>query len=61
MTPDQERWAEALHVHRQHGEEASAFIATRIGELVLAGDTEGVNRWKQIASRLDQLRGGTTQ
>jgi len=53
---DQERWAEALAVERQHGEDAPRFIAERIGELALAGDMEGVKRWREIAARLDDLR-----
>lgn len=55
MTPDQERWAEALAVERHHGEDAASFVAERVG--ALAGDTEGIKRWKEIATRLDQLRG----
>lgn len=56
MTPDQERWAEALAVERQHGEDAPRFIAERIGALALAGDMDGVLRWREIASRLDEIR-----
>ena len=61
MTPNQERWAEALAVERQHGEDVPRFIAERIGALALAGDMEGVERWREIATRLDQLRGGEPQ
>ncbi|WP_152616661.1 DUF6961 family protein [Sphingomonas sp. ERG5] len=57
MTPDRERWAEALAVERQHGDRAPAFIAERIAALALAGDIAGVARWKDIAARIDQLRG----
>lgn len=56
MTPDQERWAEALAIERQHGERAPVFIAEQIGALALAGDEDGVERFRQIAARLDQLR-----
>jgi len=61
MTSDQERWAEALAVERQHGEDAPRFVAERVGALELAGDMEGIERWKEIATRLDQLRGGKPQ
>lgn len=61
LTPEQERWAEALAVQRQHGERAGPFIAERIGALALAGDADGVARWREIAARLDQLRAGTVQ
>ncbi|AQA00601.1 hypothetical protein BWQ93_01585 [Sphingopyxis sp. QXT-31] len=56
MTPERELWACALLVERQHGEAAPLWIATRIGELALAGDMAGVERWKAIAAKLDQCR-----
>ncbi|MBP8235641.1 MAG: hypothetical protein KAY22_25435 [Rhizorhabdus sp.] len=55
MTPDEERWAEALAVERIHGAGAPRYVAERIGTLALAGDQAGVDRWKAIASKLDQL------
>ncbi|MGY2733879.1 DUF6961 family protein [Sphingomonas sp. UYP23] len=55
MTEDQERWAEALAVHRVHGAYAPAHVAERIGALAIEGDQAGVDRWKEIAFRLDQL------
>jgi hypothetical protein len=56
LTSDQERWAEALAIERQHGDQAPVFIAERIGALVLVGDAAGVERFRQIAARLDELR-----
>ncbi|MGN6538029.1 MAG: DUF6961 family protein [Mesorhizobium sp.] len=56
MNPDQERWAEALAVERQHGDDAPRLIAERIGELALVGDMDGVLRWREIASKLDEIR-----
>ncbi|MGN6373954.1 MAG: DUF6961 family protein [Sphingomonas sp.] len=56
MNGDRERWAEVLAVEHQHGENAPQFIAGRIGALALAGDMEGVRRWREIASRLDEIR-----
>lgn len=55
MTPDQERWAEALAVEKIYGADAPAFIASRIGALAAAGDENGVERWKEIAKRFDQI------
>ncbi|MBB5698514.1 DUF6961 family protein [Sphingomonas yantingensis] len=55
MTPDEERWAEALMVERQHGDRAGEHIAERITALALAGDDAGVARWLEIAARLDAL------
>jgi hypothetical protein len=57
MTPEQERWAEALAVERLHGDGAPAWIAERIGALALAGDVAGVERFREIAARLDELAG----
>jgi hypothetical protein len=55
MTPDEERWAEAMVVHRQHGERAPLHVAERIGALALAGDDKGVQRWREIAIQLDRF------
>jgi hypothetical protein len=56
LTPERERYAEALAVERIHGDQAPAFIAERIGALAMAGDQAGVQRWREIADRLDQLQ-----
>lgn len=58
MDAEKELWACALLLERQHGEGAPLWIATRIGELALAGDMAGIERWKAIAAKLDQLRNG---
>lgn len=58
MTPDQERWAEALAIERQHGAMAPMWIAERIGALALAGDFAGVARFHEIAVRYQQLLAG---
>lgn len=56
VTPQQERWAEALMVEREHGDDAPRVIAERIGTLATEGDFDGVARWRAIAERLSQLR-----
>jgi hypothetical protein len=45
-------------VERIHGADAPRYVAERIGTLALAGDRAGVDRWKEIASRLDLLLKG---
>lgn len=60
ITPERELWACALLVERQHGEAAPVWIATRIGELPLAGDMAGVERWRAVAAKLDALRSGVS-
>jgi hypothetical protein len=52
---DWEIWACAQQVMQQHGDRASAHIAERIGTLALAGDEAGIETWKRIADRVDQL------
>jgi hypothetical protein len=61
LTPDQERWAEAAEVLRLHGDKAPLFVAERVGALALAGEVPGVDRWRKIAARMDQLIRGTVQ
>lgn len=56
VSSNHERWAEALAIERQHGEHAPRFIAERIGALALAGDMQGVLRWREIASKLDEIQ-----
>lgn len=41
MTLDQERWAEALAIERQHGAMGPVWIAERIGALASVGDFAG--------------------
>lgn len=52
---DRELWAAANMVMRRHGERAPVFVAERIGSLALVGDTAGVEAWKAIAARMEQL------
>lgn len=42
-------------VLRQHGGRARVFVAERIGALALAGDMAGIQRWKELAFKLQQL------
>ncbi|WP_422396609.1 DUF6961 family protein [Sphingomonas profundi] len=55
MTHEQERWAEALAIHRMHGDGAARWIAERIAALVLAREWQGVARFRAIAARLNHL------
>jgi hypothetical protein len=53
---DWELWACAAEVQRIHGDGAPVVVAKRMGALALKGDVGGVEAWKAIALRLDQLR-----
>ena len=55
MTPDRERWAEALTIMRQRGADAPLWVATRIGALAAAGDAAGVSRFREIAGLMEQV------
>lgn len=55
MTPDQERWAEALAIEKWKGDDAPRYVAERIGALTLEDDEAGVQRFREIAVRLDLL------
>lgn len=55
MSPEEERWAEALAIQRLHGDVAPVWVAERIGALALAGDQAGFERFRAIARRLDKL------
>lgn len=52
---DWELWACAQQVIKQHGAKAPTHVASRIGDLATAGDMDGVDTWKAIAARVDQL------
>lgn len=55
ISPEQELWACALLVEREHGDQAAVHIAERIGALASEGDAAGVARWKAIAEKLSLL------
>lgn len=41
-------------MHQRYGEQAPVQVAERIGALAIEGDQAGIDRWKEIATRLDQ-------
>ncbi|MFC5797093.1 DUF6961 family protein [Sphingopyxis terrae] len=63
MTPEHHIWACALAIERQQGSNAAIFVAERVGALALQGDAAGVEMWKAIAARLQDLsrQGGREQ
>jgi hypothetical protein len=54
LSEDDLRLAEALAIRKQHGDAAEFHIARRIGELAAVGDWAGVDRWKAVATALDE-------
>lgn len=55
MTPDHERWAEALALEKAHGPRTEVFLRERIAELEAAGDHAGVTRLREIQRRHARL------
>jgi hypothetical protein len=52
---DQELWAVALWVEKHRGADGPRYIAEQIGRLALEGDEAGVEMWRKVAERFDQL------
>ncbi|KQU55656.1 hypothetical protein ASG67_05820 [Sphingomonas sp. Leaf339] len=61
MTPEHERWAEALAVIKQHGDALAAFVTKPCVTLARARNMADVVRRREVIQRYDQLRNGTTQ
>lgn len=61
MTPEQERWAEALAILRWQGDKVSVYVAERIAAFAAAGDEEGMRRFNDIAAKVDALLSGPVQ
>jgi hypothetical protein len=55
LTPQHERWAEALAIEKRYGGGASTFLAARIAVLACSGDEAGVARMRDIAGKLALL------
>jgi hypothetical protein len=56
LTRDQELWAVALWVERNHGDNGLDHIAREVERLAAEGDEAGVATWEAIAERYRQLR-----
>jgi hypothetical protein len=52
---DEELWALALCVERLDGRAGPRHIAEMIGKAASLGYQGGIDLWKQVASRYDQL------
>lgn len=58
LTPEQERWAEAIAIERMRGEDAVPWVNERIDALLRQGGLEGAERFIQIRERLAILGRG---
>lgn len=55
ITRDQELWALALWVEREHGEDGDRFIAERVLHFAESGEAGGQELWMQVARRYVDL------
>ena len=56
LNRDQELWAVALWVEKNRGAARPAYMAEQVKRLADEGDEAGVENWKTIADRFNQLK-----
>ena len=56
VTRDQELWGVALWVEKRHGRDGAQFIREQVRRLAENGDEAGIEMWRVVADRYDQLR-----
>jgi hypothetical protein len=56
VTREQELWAIALWVDREHGEDGERFIAERVLHFDTEGDDGGRQLWMNVARRFVELK-----
>ena len=59
MTRDQELWACALAIDRQHGEAAFLHAAMEIDRLDAEGERDAAGVWREVLKRLESLEPNT--
>ena len=55
LTRDQELWACALAIERQHGEAAFLHAAMEIDRLDAEGERDAAGVWREVLKRLEVL------
>ena len=55
LTRDKEIWGMALWVEKHHGENGWLHISQQQDRLLEAGDYEGINLWRKVGERFDEL------
>ena len=55
LSREQELWAIALWVERNHGENGWLHIAQEQDRLLGSGDFEGVKLWRAVGQRFEKL------
>ena len=54
MVSDLDVWRAAVSLAKHYGDGATAHAATRVAELMAAGDVEGHGVWLRISSALEE-------
>lgn len=60
MPTDHELWALALMVERDHGAGAARYIARMVVTAASINDQAGIDLWKAIAAKHDQLQSSSS-
>lgn len=60
ISREQEIWAMALWVDREHGDDAEQFIAAKVLHFESVDDRGGQDLWMQVARRYVELRDALT-
>ena len=59
MTRDQELWACALAIEREHGEGAFLHAAMEVDRFQTRGLRDAANVWSEVLKRIELLESGT--
>lgn len=56
LNRDQELWAVALWVEKNHGDQGTTYISGQIERLASINADGGVAMWREVADRFERLR-----
>ena len=56
LNRDQELWAVALWVEKNHGDQGTTYISGQVERLTSVNDDSGVAMWREVADRFERLR-----
>lgn len=56
LNRDQELWAVALWVEKNHGDQGATYISGQIERLASVNDHGGVAMWREVTDRFERLR-----
>lgn len=59
ITRDQEIWGIALWIEKRHGNGGWLHIAQQQDRLLAEGDFDGVDLWREVGRRYDELLQGS--